>query len=104
MFVIKPDNPEEWQNAIFMLSYYHVCIEMYSNGEDQESAYMVVSTPDTDGEQERMAEMAFQMNWHQKGKLCPHCTKQDADGTSEDGVSDDVCGHLTFNKRINPAF
>jgi hypothetical protein len=104
MFIIQPANPAEWQSAMFMLSYYHVYIELYSDGENQESTYMVVSTPGTDGEQERLAEMCFQMNWHQKGNLCPHCTKQDTDGTSDDDVSDDVCGHLTFDKLIKPAF
>jgi hypothetical protein len=107
MFVIKPNNTKEWQHAMFILSYYsELKINTYSDGEDERSAYMVVESHYTGDSQEslRLAEMCFQMNWHQGRNLCPHCTKQDADGTSEDGVSDDVCGHLTFVRKIKPAF
>ena len=101
MFVIYPKDPAEWQNAMFMLSYYHVLCRTYSDGDNEISAYMVVEgLPETDGTDRdddlRMAEMCFQMNWHQEGKLCPHCVDH----------SDvfDCCGHLTFTKKINSAF
>lgn len=38
----------------------------------------------------RLAEMAFQMNWHQKGGVCPLCQ---AHGERH-------CGHLTFTKLV----
>jgi hypothetical protein len=87
MFVIYPENAADWQHAVFMLSYYHVKIEAFSDGEDSESAYIIVRGDD---EQLRLAEMAFQMNWHQGGIKCRHCS---------DDL--DTCGHLTFTSRID---
>jgi hypothetical protein len=97
MFVIKPNNGTDWQEALFMLSYYHVQAVMYSDGENEKSAYMVVDGPvgvSTDGttdDQVRLAEMCFQMIWRQGGMVCHHCEKEEA--TS--------CGHLTFVEPIN---
>ena len=100
MFVIKPIKDADWQHAIFMLSYYHVKISTFSNGEDAITAYMVVEgKPMAEGDEDhlRLAEMCFQMNWHQHGSsLCPHCIDH-ADVF-------DSCGHLAFSKPINPAF
>lgn len=43
----------------------------------------------------RLCEMDMQMNTHQKqGNVCPRCADQD----------NRFCGHLTFTRRINPAF
>jgi len=105
-FVVKPVDLTEWQNAMFILSYYHVDIASFSNGVDLLSTYMVIGaihpgSARIEGqnidpqEQLRLAETAFQMNWHQVGKLCPHCHCADESG---------VCGHLTFNRPIKPAF
>jgi hypothetical protein len=92
MFVIKPNNGTDWQEALFMLSYYHVQAVMYSDGENEKSAYMVVeSLPDKEGDDLQLAEMCFQMNWRQGGMVCHHCEKEEA--TS--------CGHLTFVEPIN---
>ena len=97
MFVIKPESAADWAEALFILSYYRVACATYSDGENAESVYMTVH-PDKDMnedvettvEQLHMAEMAFQMNWHQVGMVCPVC---------EDTVN--ICGDLTFNKPIN---
>jgi len=100
MFVIMPKNSADWQHAMFMLSYYNVECSLYSNGEDAESTYMVVSAgvdEYRDEEALRLAEMCFQVNWHQSNeKLCLHCVDH-ADRF-------DSCGHLTFTHPINPAF
>lgn len=101
MFIIKPEKPEDWQHAMFMLSYYHVDITIRSNGEDAESVYMVVEDTtfccsDRDDEREeqlRLAEAHFQSAWRQVGNVCPDCESRE-----------DICGHLTFNNPISPAF
>ena len=92
MLVIKPKKAADWMHAMFILSYYkELTLELFSNGEDAVSTYMVV-----EGEEDslRLAEMAFQMNWHQGGWICPHC----------EGDEEETCGHLTFTHPINPAF
>jgi len=122
MFVIKPDNYEEWQHAMFILSYYQVQCTMHSDGDNFESAYMVVAGPasinrdNTITNNIRMAEACFQMNWHQGGMICHHCEREDqcltcnvysecADpGNKDCSDSSQTCGHLTFVKRIKPAF
>jgi hypothetical protein len=108
MFVIHPENPSDWANAMFIMSYYkELHCEMFSDGENDETAYMVVSAapPGYDLPSDealnnlRMAEMAFQMNWHQKSHFrCGHCD------ALPDPLREKTCGHLTFNKIINPAF
>jgi hypothetical protein len=100
-FVICPMEPADWQHAMFILSYYHKLeISLFSDGSNAESAYMVVeSKPLLEGDENelRLAEMAFQGDWHQHNeKLCPHCIDH-ADHY-------DSCGHLAFSKPINPAF
>lgn len=100
-FVIYPIESADWQHAMFMLSFYNkIKISTYSNGDDADTAYMVVEEvviPEGEESELRLAEMAFQMNWHQHPvSLCPHCIDH----------SDhfDRCGHLAFSKPINPAF
>jgi hypothetical protein len=103
MFVIKPNDYEEWQHAMFILSYYHVRCTIHSDGDNFESAYMVVDSTDEDNPTTsylHMAEAAFQMNWHQGGVLCHHC--EDINEALD--VKETTCGHLTFVRRINPAF
>jgi len=42
-FVIYPTKPADWQHAMFILSYYSkLKISTFSNGEDADTAYMVV--------------------------------------------------------------
>jgi hypothetical protein len=111
MFVIHPENAADWQHAMFILSHYRdLYCELFSDAEEASSTYMVVSDtepgfewPDgmdtTAAQNLRLAEMAFQMNWHQKGgHRCVHC-----DALPEP-LQEETCGHLTFNKIINPAF
>lgn len=96
--MINAMSRDELMEAMFILSYYHVNINTYSNGESAESTYMVVSAIDTDHpgqerdaqEDLRMAEMAFQMNFRQHGNLCLHCEDEE----------DTTCGHLTFTNKI----
>lgn len=99
MFIIKPNNPADWRHAMFILSYYSkLIIELFSNGEDADTAYMMVRERELiEGEESdlRLAEMAFQMNWYQGKMICPHC---------EDNTDENACGHLTFTGVINPAF
>jgi len=109
MFVIKPENTAAWKDALFILSCYHANISTFSNGDDPSSTYMVVDTLHPDSEQVinqnldvqqqlNLAEMCFQMNWHQVGTICPHC--DEVEGTVPPDEPK-VCGHLTFNKPIN---
>jgi len=85
---------EDFSEAMFILSYYHVNTSLYSDGEHAVSTYMVVESNKDDKDDLRLAEMAFQMNFHQDHTplACSHCE-------GEDG-----CGHLMFTKKINPAF
>ncbi len=111
MFVICPENAADWQHAMFILSHYRgLYCELFSDAENASSTYMVVDdTPpgfewpedmDTESaENLRCAEMAFQMNWHQKsGFRCVHCD------VLPEALREETCGHLAFNKIINPAF
>lgn len=124
MFVIKPNNHAEWQYVMFILSYHQVQCTMYSDGDHFESAYMVVDKEYNEFElldskeenQLRMAEATFQLNWHQGGSICPHCEgdkpcikcaifNECADPGNKDCTGHkQICGHLTFVRRINPAF
>lgn len=121
MFVIKPASQYDWVHALFILSHYHVMATMYSDAEHIDSVFMVVSEhPEHVGtDDERMAEMAFQMNWHQKGNICPVCeVEKITDPEHEckiwdtcghdcedcDITIENTCGHLTFVKPIVPAF
>lgn len=101
MFCLKISamSAQDFQQAMFIMSYYHVSMTAYSNGEDATSTYMVVGG-EGNGQQVKEedlhnAEMAFQMNFRQVGKICPHC-----DGQIE---GETVCGHLTFSTFINSA-
>ena len=105
MFIIFPEKAADWQSAMFIMSYYKdVYCELFSDGENAESAYMVVdaSPPgfeiptDEANNNLRLAEAAFQMNWHQtRGWRCIHC-----DALPEP-LREETCGHLTFTKRID---
>jgi hypothetical protein len=106
MFVIHPDNAADWQHAMFIMSHYRdIYCELFSDAEEASSTYMVVDAippgfePPTEEQNHnlRMVEMAFQMNWHQKGgHRCVHC-----DALLEP-LQEETCGHLTFNKAVAP--
>ena len=116
MFIIKPENQADWVHALFILSYYKVSVDLFSDGEDADSTYAVVLPKVVPGiehvsettiyeDDDRLAEMAFEMNWHQKGNLCPACeAKMDTDVATYHDRNNHCCGHLTFVKPINPAF
>ncbi len=124
MFIIKPTKPEYWAKALFILSYYHVRTEVYSNGENLNGMYMAVMPFETDaddGEKElRMAEAAFQCppGWHTEKGICEVCKDEQPNVCSEcdcyemcPGAPDPRCsalqhncGHLVFNEPINGAF
>jgi hypothetical protein len=76
---------------------------MYSDAHSIDSVFMVVKDhPDyEDMDDVRLAEMAFQRNWHQDNqRICEMCTLELGKGVE----IADCCGHLTFVKPINPAF
>jgi len=109
MFVIYPRDAADWQHAMFILSHYRdLSCELFSDAEEASSTYMVVDAippgfvmpTEEQNHNLRMVEMAFQMNWHQASdKLrCIHC-----DALPEP-LQEETCGHLTFNRIINPAF
>lgn len=123
MFIIKPESPEHWADALFILSYYHVYTEIISNGDNTDGMYVVVDKPSAtspEGEDHvRLAEMAFQANWHQEGGICDACDHEQMDVccdcdirySCDDSRGDctmkhlaQFCGHLTFTKPIKPAF
>lgn len=105
MFVIMPKNSADWQHALFMLSFYHVSLTVRSDGEEANTTYMVIGklpeTTNTDrGNDLRMAETCFQMNWHQGGMICPDCHKEQNNYWGGcDGK--DTCGHLIFTHPID---
>jgi len=105
MFIIKPTNQSDWADALMILSYYHVNLVLFSDGDNQKSIYGRVEEriePKHNNisfdplEQLMLAEIAFAIEWHQKGMICADC-EQEPGNTG-------ICGHLTFIKPINSAF
>lgn len=90
---------DDVRHAHLILSYYHVVASFYSNGEEANSCYMVI-TAERD-EDLHLAEMAFQMNHHQEnGMICKHCRAE----IESTGEGQSTCGHLTFTRFINSSF
>jgi hypothetical protein len=124
MFIVKPNNPAEWQSAMFILSYYQVSLTVRSDGDNMDSAYMAVDplafcASSTDKERQehyRLAEIAFMANWHQKHGICADCKDPEpclkCEIYSECAEPGNVkctgishhCGHMTFTGLIIPAF
>jgi hypothetical protein len=124
MFIVKPNNPAEWQSAMFILSYYHVSLTVRSDGDNMDSAYMVVGDATfccSDNDEElmehyRLAEIAFMANWHQKHGICADCNdpepclkceiyKECAEpGNVQCTGIAHHCGHMTFTGNIGLAF
>ena len=97
MFIIKPKTQKDTAEALLLLSYYHVKLEVRSDGETQKSVYLIVDEETLDG-QLQLAEMAFQFNFHQANeRLCEKCKEE----VSEKGIGYATCGHLTFTSSIN---
>jgi hypothetical protein len=117
MFIIRCENPADWQEALFMLSYYHVKTTFYSDGENAKSTYAVVELAEANGDGLHLAEMCFQMNWHQHNSgICLHCEQDEIDVCVDcdiryscDDQRDEcslkhtarTCGHLTFSGPIH---
>jgi hypothetical protein len=91
MFVIKPATPKDALHALFLLSYYEVSFTAYSDGEHSNTTFIKVSR-EYRKDDLRLAEMAFQMSFRQKGKICPVCEMVDK--------GKQTCGHLTFTEVI----
>lgn len=115
IFVVKPETSEDLQHALFLLSYYRVRVEFFSDGEDSSSTYMVVDEADEVRKGDfLLAQMAMQMNFHQgNADRCPHCEDlptcddckyNEGDSGNCEHCTRLFCGHLTFTKKINPAF
>ena len=129
MFIIKPKDQKDWAEALFMLSYYHVVINVFSNGENADDMYIRVEDESyccqeaSEGrkaeEQLRLAEMAFQANWHQSLGICEQCYDEnievcvvcdiryscdDSRGDCQLKNQPVSCGHLTFTEPIKGAF
>jgi len=112
MFVIHPENAADWQHAMFILSHYReLSCELFSDADQVSSTYMVVDDtypgfewPTEEeatraSENLRYIEMAFQMNWHQRGgHRCIHCDALPGP------LQEETCGHLIFYKPINSVF
>lgn len=97
MFIIKPKTQKDTAEALLLLSYYHVKLEVRSGGETQKSVYFIVDEETLDG-QLQLAEMAFQFNFHQANeRLCEECKEE----VSKKGIGYSTCGHLTFTSSIN---
>lgn len=90
MFVVECATKDELKAAMDMFREYRdiqfkLALTQYSD----------VFTITVEGEDENLCEMYFQMNYHQKQEMvCSICADQ----------GEDLCGHLTFTKPINPAF
>jgi len=103
MFCIKLSemSKEDILTAMLTLANYRVDVEAFAEDEDdRETTYMIVKakhdssfmSPDTEDaeNEERLAEMAFQMSHYQLNTLCcPICSDRE-----------DICGHLTFGGLI----
>jgi hypothetical protein len=90
MFFIVPKTPEDLMEAMKLLSNYHVAAESYLDNADNLYLSIIHDHYESEDDDVRLAEMAFQMNWHQGGE-CPECTEQ-------------PCGCMVFTKPIKFAF
>ena len=96
MFIVKPETEESIAYAVFMLSFFHVKFHTQSDGDDIKSLIIIVDEETQEGAL-LLAEMAFQMNFHQANeRLCEVCK----DKIERTGVGFGNCGHLTFSKII----
>jgi hypothetical protein len=93
MFIVKPKTPEDMVHALFILSFYKVRFEAMSDGDNSNSVTLKVANQYRKGDL-RMAEMAFQMGFHQEGRVCEYC----------EAKGKEFCGHLTFTHVIKGGF
>ncbi len=100
MFCLKLSamSAQDFQQAMFIMSYHHVSMTAYSDGDDPTSTYMVVGGKgcgqQVNEEALYNAEMAFMMNFRQEGMKCLHCAVDKMNG-------EQTCGHLTFTTFID---
>ena len=91
MFTILISSADDLLQALFVLSYYQVKFQTFSDAENPFSTEIVVDEEMREGDL-RLAEMAFQMNYRQVGHICPSCQR--------DYPEEKSCGHLTFKGQI----
>ena len=91
MFIVRCMSAFALKRALFTLSLYKVRFEARSDGEDRSTTILVVDEERRNGDL-RMAEMAFQMEFHQARMMaCPECYDK----------GEEVCGHLVFDASID---
>lgn len=94
MFVVKPVDVHDVMAALSIISCYKVRIRVMCYNPDSVKAANFVFVIEEDVERpddHRLSEMAFQMNFRQKGKVCEVCKDS----------GEEFCGHLTFTSRID---
>jgi len=91
MFIVKPETEDALMAARELLVHYRaVDVEEYKFPKYNPVTILVARG----GNDLHLAEMAFQMNFHQVGNVCIQCVLG----------GETACGHLTFSKPINSAF
>lgn len=86
MFIIESEDAKMTGAAINLITEYDVNFTIHN---DENLIIIKVMERDDNYEDYRLCEMAFQMNYRQKGTvLCGHCDEEVA------------CGHLVFNSII----
>lgn len=84
MFYFVTKKPRPLKQALIILAFYCVRMELFV---DEKEGVLTIKVDEETREGDlRLAEMAFQGIYRQKGKVCLEC--------SEHG--EEVCGHLTF--------
>lgn len=97
MFIVQSKTSEDYQQAMPILSRYHVTTRVYSNDKYKESTYMQVTARTGQVDCLVLCEMAFQMNFKQDNvSICKHCNSI----IECTGEGESVCGHLTFTSFI----
>lgn len=98
MFVVKPTDMHDVMATLGLLAHYDVKVTVISQDPDsiKPSNYSFVVDSDGDEGELRLAEMSFQMNFRQKGKVCIICKDEDE--------GKEFCGHLTFTSKIDSRF
>lgn len=96
MFIVECATMEIYKAAKELLDFYKI-----SHGTrrvvDQDREVILLTTLDIN-ENDDLAEMCFQGNWHQKKELLCGACKAEIEKTGE---GSDSCGHLTFIRPID---
>jgi len=89
MFVVKASNVAEVKRVKYMLHDFNVLV----NVEHKKDTLFVVKRREGNYGPFRLAEILFQMNYHQCPiNVCPVCASN----------GENLCGHLYFDKPIEP--